>query len=716
MSDTAALLSTTVDLLLVIFGFGMIIFLHELGHFLAARWAGIRVMAFAIGFGPALVSFRKGFGLVKGSSEPRFLAAADRGEARGVSPTEYRLNVLPFGGYVKMLGQDDADPTAVSDAPDSYQRCKVWKRMVVISAGVIANLVTAALLFVFVFMVGLRTEPPLIGRVEPGSAAAKAVATNGEAMGVVAPGLQPGDAITSVNGKRPRSFNDLVLASAMARRGDEIRLTVERDGVARPLHFSVLPEVSELSKLLELGVEPARSNRLFSPKRRAEGELFAARLGAMGFAGVEPGMALIAAGPAGDVRPVRVAAEIESAAQRAAGREMEFHFAHEGEEAVVIARAKPRARLQQGLAPGPGGKEALVEHLLGFVPLMTVADAGVRGAEQGLRAGDVFVRLGTVEYPSLLQGISEIRAHKGRSIDIVVRRKDREGEREVAREVSLRASVTSKGTIGFAPGETTGESAELATPLASVREVRRGAEPAATPASGLRLLPGSVVLSAAGQEIANFNDLRAALLSATAPAHRASGAAAVEVRVAEPIPSAEGGERLTRRLTLDLSLQDIRALHELGWSSPLSVGAFEPVQSKLKADGPIDAVRTGLHETHRVMMMTYTTFLRLFEGSVKVEHLKGPVGIAHLGTMVADRGLIWLVFFLALISVNLAVINFLPLPIVDGGQFIFLLLEQIRGRPVPAAVQNVATLAGLALIGSVFLIVTFNDVANLFGR
>ncbi|MEZ6318389.1 MAG: site-2 protease family protein [Phycisphaerales bacterium] len=68
-----------------------------------------------------------------------------------------------------------------------------------------------------------------------------------------------------------------------------------------------------------------------------------------------------------------------------------------------------------------------------------------------------------------------------------------------------------------------------------------------------------------------------------------------------------------------------------------------------------------------------------------------------------------------MISVNLAVINFLPLPIVDGGQFLMLVYEQVRGRPVPILVQNAVTLAGLVLIGGAFLFVTFNDVKSLFG-
>ncbi|MEO1279944.1 MAG: site-2 protease family protein, partial [Planctomycetota bacterium] len=113
MSQILPFAATAFDLALVVVGFGLIIVIHELGHFVAARWAGIRVFAFAVGFGPAVVSFRKGMGWRRGSSEADYRAQlSDRGltvhdEAPSdISPTEYRLNWLPFGGYVKMLGQE----------------------------------------------------------------------------------------------------------------------------------------------------------------------------------------------------------------------------------------------------------------------------------------------------------------------------------------------------------------------------------------------------------------------------------------------------------------------------------------------------------------------------------------------------------------------------------------------------------------------------------
>ena len=128
------------SLLLLIFGFGFVIFFHELGHFLAAKWVGIKVEQFAVGFGQALFSWRKGFGWSLGSSARRFEELAARGEATGVGETEYRLNWIPLGGYVKMLGQDDLNPNAQQNDPRAYNKKSIGARMVVVSAGVVMNI------------------------------------------------------------------------------------------------------------------------------------------------------------------------------------------------------------------------------------------------------------------------------------------------------------------------------------------------------------------------------------------------------------------------------------------------------------------------------------------------------------------------------------------------------------------------------------------------
>src|SRR6185503_14095883 len=100
------------SLILLILGFGFVIFFHELGHFFAAKWVGIRVEQFAVGFGQAMLSWRKGLGLRFGSSGKEYEELLAAGKGEGVGETEYRLNWIPLGGYVKMLGQDDLRPGA----------------------------------------------------------------------------------------------------------------------------------------------------------------------------------------------------------------------------------------------------------------------------------------------------------------------------------------------------------------------------------------------------------------------------------------------------------------------------------------------------------------------------------------------------------------------------------------------------------------------------
>lgn len=227
------------------------------------------------------------------------------------------------------------------------------------------------------------------------------------------------------------------------------------------------------------------------------------------------------------------------------------------------------------------------------------------------------------------------------------------------------------------------------------------------PAAALALPAGSRLLSIAGTPVSNFEEIRAAL-QVNATSRR------VPIEVELP-PTAEAAAQKVA-LNLEFDRAAIARLGNLGWASRVPAELFEMRSFVLKASSPGAALGMGLHETRRVVLQTYITFARLFQGSVKVEHLKGPVGIASAGVQLADRGLIWLLLFMGVISINLAVVNFLPLPIVDGGHAVFIIYEMITGKPVSVAVQNVAAVAGLALIGSLFLIVTYNDIANLIWR
>jgi regulator of sigma E protease len=230
-----------------------------------------------------------------------------------------------------------------------------------------------------------------------------------------------------------------------------------------------------------------------------------------------------------------------------------------------------------------------------------------------------------------------------------------------------------------------------------------------TPAAReLVAVPGTRIEAVDGRPVSNFAELREALCDATRGAAEAGEPAAVAMTLRVP------GEESARELRWSLDAGSLDRLHRLEWSGDAGLALFPYELVTLRADDPVEAIGMGLVETKRMVVTTYITFARLFQGTVKIEHLKGPVGIAQLGSRVAERGLIWLLFFMGLISINLAVINFLPLPIVDGGHFVFLLYEQVRGRPVPATIRNAVTLAGLVLIVLLFLLITYRDVMNLF--
>lgn len=139
-----------------------LIFFHELGHYLAARYFGVHVEVFSIGFG------KKVFSKVVGN-------------------TEYCLSLIPLGGYVKMKGQDDSDPTKRSYDKDSYNTKKPWQRIIILFAGPFANFLLAFLLYIAVGSIGVTKLSPIVGKINENSPALEA-------------GMQLNDRIIMVNG------------------------------------------------------------------------------------------------------------------------------------------------------------------------------------------------------------------------------------------------------------------------------------------------------------------------------------------------------------------------------------------------------------------------------------------------------------------------------------------------------------------------------------
>jgi regulator of sigma E protease len=170
---------------------GVLVFVHEFGHFLVAKAAGVKVLRFSIGFGPRIVGFKKG-------------------------ETEYRIAWLPLGGYVKMAGELPYEELPPEEAKRGFLAQAPWKRMLIVAAGPLFNLIFPILLY---FIVGLGAHERIstrIGSVEPGLPAAEA-------------GLRPGDYVRAVDGEPVRTFDEL--KSKLQPRYDRpVVLTVERNG------------------------------------------------------------------------------------------------------------------------------------------------------------------------------------------------------------------------------------------------------------------------------------------------------------------------------------------------------------------------------------------------------------------------------------------------------------------------------------------------------
>jgi len=155
-----------------------------------------------------------------------------------------------------------------------------------------------------------------------------------------------------------------------------------------------------------------------------------------------------------------------------------------------------------------------------------------------------------------------------------------------------------------------------------------------------------------------------------------------------------------------------RAVADYRFRTPMAtVTPFDQPRTAVRQySNPLVAAWQGVVETRDFILQFYVTLRRMVTGDVGVRNMMGPVGIFQAGTSFASKGNDWLIWFLAMISANLAVVNFLPIPIVDGGLFTFLIWEKIKGKPLSPKAQAIAQYVGMALLLGIFLFVTYQDV------
>ncbi|KPK86488.1 MAG: hypothetical protein AMJ81_01190 [Phycisphaerae bacterium SM23_33] len=613
-------------------GLGLVIFVHELGHFLAAKWAGIKVERFTVGLGKVF-AFRRG-------------------------ETEYRIGAFPIGGYVHMLGQDDLRPQVTEEAdPRSWQRATVGKRLVVLSSGVLMNVIFAAVAFVIVYLIGIRFGAPVVGGVKAGFPAATCLLPQevAQAMGLEkAVSLRPGDRILALNGKAVRRFAQMGYAAMLSGEDDTFALTVARFVNGKELTFEVVlkpkrdkdvPGKPYIFGIYSAAVVTRPAEAHYAGQARfMKGDLIGEVAGNLeGF-------------PSGLI-PV-----IESVGQPVD---------------VVAIRQGSRVPVRVETYLCSQGKEAL--EMLGMAARVEIGQAapGSPAAKAGLRVGDIIVEYAGVQDPSQRQ-LAEANKQLYRKQTVI--RVLRDGQ-------PVQAKITP-----YRKGGRTDIGARW-LPVQGETIVAQVAEDSPTAAAGVQ--PGAVITRVNDTPVKTWPEVYNAL----------KAAAGEDVTLVYALAGAEHpapiGPLTEKKFDPEKYFFDIPAI---------SLGELEVVQTPPVRGSPVQALGWSVWDTQEFIATTYVSIVRILQRRIGTGGAAGPVGIGAAGIRIARKSAVDFVYFMAMLSIIIAVFNFLPLPVLDGGHAALVLIEKARGRPLPGRVQAAIQFAGLALIIGLFLALTYQDI------
>jgi regulator of sigma E protease len=700
------MLSNLSNILMLAFGFGFVIFWHELGHFLAAKWADVKVEQFAVGFGQAVICWRKGLGFTWGTSHEQFqkrvkdhIASKQTTELQlkeainpteaqlsaaaaelGISETEYRLNWIPLGGYVKMLGQDDLKPGQVVSDPRSYNNKTIGQRMVIVSAGVIMNIILAAIGFMYIFTVGFVVPQPKIGMVVPGSPAQSTYKIVEGTHHVTVP-LQVGDTILSLNGREMHDFEKIKLNTALMIAGDTVPIKVQHaDGTVENLY--VTPEkASADSEFPAIGV--GEYQLLQGPPRDAKPIPSDGTKILPEYDIIKPGDVITAInGAPVDKDDANGFNKLDAALQAAGGNDVKVTITNDGKSRDVWLK--------------PHFVERFGEEPLNFLGLQMPVRIDLIQAQSPLinkvQPGDVIAKIqepgtsgGQIDYPTRTEMIKEFNEAGEHGVTLKI---------TVLRGSTLLPPFDAKPTVKLGNGKMgfgIQPSMDEANPI--VADVLPD-----SPAKAAGVRPGSTIISINGTPVTNWFQINNTLK---------------DLKPETPVQLvAKYANVLTTYNIKPLTKQQIDQLAENHLQS-YAVASLVPDEYPRKGKNLLDAAYMGGEETRDAILQVYQTVRSMARGSISAKEVSGPVGILAAGYRVAEKGTTRLIWFLSIISANLAVMNFLPIPIVDGGLFTFLLIEKLKGSPISQRTQSIAQAVGLVLLLSVFVFATYQDVARL---
>ena len=311
-------------------------------------------------------------------------------------------------------------------------------------------------------------------------------------------------------------------------------------------------------------------------------------------------------------------------------------------------------------------------------------------AAAGLQRGDEIVRVGarSVDDAEDLQ-IALIRRFSGDGlVPLTVKRSG--GEKSVVLRVTEdRVALTEPGRLmpglGF----------ELAT--WSANTVIQDAPPdSAGGRAGLR--PGDRILSVDGQPVVNMMDFQS--MVSNAPGRDIS----IEVE--------RGGSRLRIVASVARVMEQGRPIGRLGVMLAEGTRVWPPGLLAMRRSGPVDAVVLGAMKTWDMSSLTVQMLWRIVTGQVSAKNISGPISIAEFAGISAYLGLTAFISFLAIISVSLGVLNLMPVPLLDGGQIVYQLVEAVKGSPLSERAQNFGQQVGIALLVVLMSLAFYNDISR----
>jgi regulator of sigma E protease len=659
----------------VVLGLGFVIFIHELGHFVLAKWNAVKVEKFSIGFGPTLMGISRG-------------------------ETEYVIAAVPLGGFVKMLGEGPEDEANRSTDPRAFTNKSVGARMAIISAGVAMNVLMGLGCFVYAYGQGMIDRPAKVGAVGAGSPAYEA-------------GMRAGDEIVAVDGKGDISFSGVTLKVRLSGKGQALHFDVKRPGHEGLLGMDIQPRRDPGVDYPTIGVLPSSSLDAVIVEVPAGAVEIPALPG--DFTNLERKTfdTLVAAGPPGQApTPLADYQAYEALLCRFPDKPLVHVFEH---------KEKPDApatgRFELTLPPAH-----YVDFGCRFAPLpISGIQKDSLADKAGFRVGDKIVKVdGKDDFdPMRLPDIC--RAQAGKPMTFEVERASAAGPKTVTLVATPDDSPV--GTEPVLPAEA------LEVPgLGLCYQVRPSIQAVRpdSPAARAGLKPGDVITSIGFPPRAKPDPARLKTpeknTAKNASAESTSAQAEETIKLDDtssswvslfraiqfrpPGPIALGVNNgsspvwITPEpdLTWPLTDRGLRFLDLAVKLPPLSIGA---------------AMRRGMDDTIENIMSIYAMIRSLVQRRVGPQNLAGPVNIARIAYRAASSGLTPLIHFLGIISINLAVINFLPIPPLDGGQMLFLVAEKVRGKPLPESALIPAIYLGLLMILCLFVFVTYQDVFSI---